>query len=93
MMRTIFELNRCLLLAGAVAIALGLSSFPLAGEGDSLPAVKAAPRPNILYIFTDDQSYRTISAYSGAYRFAETPNIDKLAEHGILFSQAYVGAK
>jgi len=54
---------------------------------------KVLSRPNILYIFTDDQSYRTISCYPGAYAFADTPNIDKLAQKGVLFTQAYIGAK
>lgn len=49
--------------------------------------------PNILYIFTDDQSFRTVSCYPGAYNYANTPNIDRLAEKGIRFEHAYVGAK
>ena len=49
--------------------------------------------PNILYIFTDDQSFRTVSCYPGAYNYAHTPNIDHLAEKGIRFEHAYVGAK
>ena len=50
-------------------------------------------RPNILCIFTDDQSYRTVSRYPGAYKFANTPNIDGLAQNGIRFDNAYIGAK
>ena len=49
--------------------------------------------PNILYIFTDDQSYRTVSCYPRAYNFANTPNIDQLAKRGVRFDQAYIGAK
>jgi len=48
---------------------------------------------NILYIFTDDQSFRTVSCYPGAYNYANTPNIDKLAERGVRFDHAYTGAK
>lgn len=51
------------------------------------------PAPNILYIFTDDQSYRTVSCYPRAYPFANTPNIDSLARRGVRFDQAYMGAK
>ena len=50
-------------------------------------------RPNILYIFTDDQSIRTISCYPQAQPWAHTPNIDKLAEEGVKFSYCYTGAK
>ncbi|MEZ6139163.1 MAG: sulfatase-like hydrolase/transferase [Zavarzinella sp.] len=49
--------------------------------------------PNILYIFTDDQSFRTISCYPRCYSFANTPNIDRLAKQGVRFDQAYIGAK
>lgn len=51
------------------------------------------PTPNILYLFTDDQSYRTVSCYPRAYDFANTPNIDQLARRGVRFDQAYIGAK
>lgn len=53
----------------------------------------AAGKPNILYIFTNDQSFRTVSCYPGAYNYAHTPNIDRLAKTGIRFDQAYIGAK
>ncbi len=56
-------------------------------------AVAKEPTPNILYLFTDDQSYRTVSCYPRAYDFANTPNIDQLAKRGVRFDQAYIGAK
>ena len=49
-------------------------------------------RPNILFIYTDDQSTRTVSAYPDAYPWAKTPNIDALAKEGISFRQAYNGS-
>ena len=39
-------------------------------------SVAASERPNILYIFTDDQSYRTVGCYPGSYDWVKTPNID-----------------
>ncbi len=51
-----------------------------------------AKRPNILFIYTDDHSHRTISAYAEAYPWVRTPNIDKLASQGIRFTAAYNGA-
>lgn len=63
----------------------------LAGLVTSPAVAKSAP--NILYLFTDDQSYRTVSCYPRSYEFARTPNIDLLAERGIRFEQAYMGAK
>lgn len=53
--------------------------------------LSAAERPNILFIYTDDQSYRTISCYPEARDFVKTPNIDALAERGMRFTHAYMG--
>jgi len=51
-----------------------------------------AKRPNILFIYTDDHSHRTVSAYPEAYPWVKTPNIDKLAQRGVRFHAAYCGA-
>jgi arylsulfatase A-like enzyme len=69
-------------------IALILVAFLLAGctGGGSID------KPNILFIYTDDQSTRTVSTYPDAYPWAETPNIDALAEEGIAFRQTYNGS-
>ena len=45
-------------------------------------------RPNILFIMSDDHAYQAISAYSD--RLLQTPNIDRLAREGLLFSNACV---
>jgi arylsulfatase A-like enzyme len=45
-------------------------------------------RPNILFIMSDDHAYQAISAYQD--RLLQTPNIDRLAEEGLLFSNACV---
>ena len=47
-------------------------------------------KPNILFIFSDDLSYRDLSSY-GQEQF-QTPNLDKLAMNGIRFTQAYSGS-
>ncbi len=47
--------------------------------------------PNILYIFTDDQSARSVSCYEEARPWARTPNIDKLADSGMRFTTCYTG--
>ncbi len=46
-------------------------------------------KPNIIYILADDLGYGDLSCY-GQTNFA-TPNIDKLAETGIKFTQHYSG--
>ena len=43
-------------------------------------------RPNIIYIMADDLTTQAISSYGGIYKdIAPTPNIDRLANQGMLF--------
>ncbi|WP_299555249.1 sulfatase [Seonamhaeicola sp.] len=46
------------------------------------------PKPNILFIMSDDHAYQAISAYSN--HLIETPNIDRIADEGMLFTNACV---
>ncbi|MEL6142775.1 MAG: arylsulfatase, partial [Bacteroidota bacterium] len=46
--------------------------------------------PNIIYILADDLGYGDLSCY-GQSKFS-TPNIDRLAREGMLFTQHYSGA-
>lgn len=45
-------------------------------------------RLNIIYIMTDDHAQQMISAYNDKYGY--TPNIDRLAEEGIRFTNSFV---
>jgi len=45
-------------------------------------------RPNILFIMSDDHAYQAISAYSD--QLIQTPNIDRIAKEGMLFTNASV---
>ena len=45
-------------------------------------------RPNILFIMSDDHAYQAISAYG--HGLNKTPNIDRLAEQGAIFTRACV---
>ncbi|MBE7639093.1 sulfatase-like hydrolase/transferase [Salegentibacter sp. BLCTC] len=47
-------------------------------------------KPNIIYILADDLGYGELGAY-GQDKI-ETPNLDALAENGMVFSQHYSGA-
>lgn len=51
----------------------------------------ASSQPNILYIYTDDQSHRTVSCYEEAHPWVRTPHIDELAREGVRFRYAYIG--
>jgi arylsulfatase A-like enzyme len=51
-------------------------------------AAPAARRPNIIFVLSDDHAYQAISAYGS--RLAETPNIDRIAREGAIFTRAMV---
>ena len=65
-------------------------SFFIAGILTPLCAAESE-RPNILFIYTADHSYRTVSAYPQAYPWVKTPTIDRLAREGVRFESAYIG--
>lgn len=71
-------------------LATGTMTFvPL--TADAADRDKADKRPNIIHIMTDDHSFQTISAYGHPIsQLAKTPNIDRLAEEGMIFRKAYV---
>ncbi len=49
--------------------------------------------PNIVFIMADDLGYTDINCFDPLGRtFYETPNIDKLAQQGMKFTQAYTNA-
>ena len=50
---------------------------------------KEKPPPNIIFIVADDLGYGDLSCY-GQNKFS-TPNIDRLARKGMLFTQHYTG--
>ncbi|HDZ07144.1 hypothetical protein LCGC14_0166200 [marine sediment metagenome] len=45
-------------------------------------------KPNIIFIMSDDHAYQAISAYDD--KLLNTPNIDRLAKEGMLFTNASV---
>lgn len=50
-------------------------------------ALRAADRPNILWVVSEDNSATTVGPYGDP--LARTPNIDRLAAGGITFDRAY----
>jgi arylsulfatase A-like enzyme len=63
----------------AIALAVSLVVAPTAS--------RAAPRPNILFLFADDQRADTIAAHGNPH--IATPNLDRLAEVGYSFRSNY----
>ena len=63
----------------------------LAFLGLQIPlAANADDRPNILFIMSDDHAAHAVSAYgSRLAKVAPTPNIDRLAKEGAIFTNAF----
>ena len=63
-----------------------------AGPTEPIPSDEDRP-PNIVFILLDDFGYNDLSTFGGgvADGRVSTPNIDRLAAEGAIFSQAYSG--
>ena len=70
-----------------IALALCLLSLALACATTPRAPVERPTRPSILILLADDLGARDPGVYGSA--FYETPNVDRLAEEGMRFTQAY----
>ena len=64
----------------------GLGMAALSVPGISFAAAKKK-RPNFLFLFTDDQTFRSINALNNPQ--VKTPNIDRLVKNGTAFTHAF----
>ncbi len=81
------EFHRCRTVGLVAGLALLLSLAACSGLTPGLER-GSTTRPNIVLIFVDDLGYNDVS-YNGATEI-ETPNIDRLAREGVVFSSGYV---
>lgn len=65
---------------------IGLGSACLALASSVAATSKPESKPNILFLFADDQCHEAIGAYGSEVK---TPNLDRLAAGGVSFSNAY----
>ncbi len=72
---------------GVLAAATIMCAAPMAGKAAEAP--KAAKKPNILIIWGDDIGQFNISAYNQGMMGYKTPNIDRIAQEGALFTDWY----
>ena len=69
--------------------ALTVSSVLLAGGGATAQAQTSAKQPNIVIIWGDDIGQTDVSAYSMGLMGFHTPNIDRVAKEGMIFTDYY----
>lgn len=56
----------------------------------TLPSLHTADQPNIIFVLADDLGWAELGCYGN--EFHETPNLDRLAQDGMRFTQAYAAA-
>ena len=78
-------MNQKLLLGSALLVGMASTQQALARQKKA----KEQTRPNVVFILADDLGYGDLSCY-GQEKF-ETPNIDRLAQNGMRFTQCYSG--
>ena len=68
----------------ALALCLGVATL-----GQPAHAASDSSKPNILIIMGDDVGYWNISAYNRGMMGYHTPNIDRIANEGAIFTDYY----
>jgi arylsulfatase A-like enzyme len=71
---------------GAAAAGLGALAGPLLAQDTT----RLPPRPNVLFLLSDDHSYPFLSCYGNAN--VKTPNLDRLAAEGMKFHRCFTAA-
>ncbi len=85
-------LTRRNLLIGSTALAAGAvtaASMVGAAAAQAQTAATSGKKPNILVIFGDDIGIPQISAYTMGLMGYRTPNIDRIAKEGAIFTDSY----
>src|SRR5262245_55440682 len=73
----------------SLAVIAALLYGPHVARPAAQTAQAGAKRPNVLVIFGDDIGQTNISAYSMGVVGYRTPNIDRIAREGMLFTDYY----
>jgi arylsulfatase A-like enzyme len=93
-MNTWYEKNR--LTRAGVILTLAVSAASTAAQTTQsptpAPGTSSGAKPNIVYIMADDIGWFNIGAYHQGMMAGRTPNLDKLANEGIRFTDYYAEA-
>jgi arylsulfatase len=89
------DLNRRKMLLGSTTLAAASALGTAAGMQKAVAQAQQASaggRPNILVIMGDDVGWFNIGAYHRGIMSGKTPNLDKLAAGGVIFTDYYAEA-
>ncbi len=83
-------MSRRTFLAGCGAAGLAACGCGNGGENGRDPESSMTRKPNIIHIMADDLGYGDLGCYG--QEMIRTPNIDRLAEEGVRFTDHYAGS-
>lgn len=69
---------------------LGTVSWAMFFSPSGIATGASSQKPNVIFILVDDMGYGDLGCYGNT--FHETPNIDRLAQEGMKFTNAYAAA-
>jgi arylsulfatase A-like enzyme len=79
--------------SGSKELSFAQADFEVAQAGGAKkPAAGSGKKPNIVFIMGDDIGWFNIGAYHRGMMSGRTPNLDKLAAQGMLFTDYYAEA-
>ena len=84
--------SRCCPSGGSQELLLAQADFQIAQASAQKRAPAQGKKPNILFIMGDDVGWFNIGAYHRGIMSGKTPNLDKLASQGLLFTDYYAEA-
>ena len=67
---------------------LALLLLVILANSCKVPKQESLKNPNIVFIMTDDHGTQALSCYDGRYN--RTPNLDRIANEGVMFTRSYV---
>ncbi|WFU03460.1 arylsulfatase [Rhizobium sp. CB3171] len=82
-------ISRRTVLLGGTALVAATAALSSAQGVRTASAQPAGGKPNILVIFGDDIGYWNVSAYNRGMMGYRTPNIDRIAKEGAIFTDLY----
>jgi arylsulfatase A-like enzyme len=85
----VLDRRTMLLGTSTLAAASALSTSLETAQAQQQPSAASGNKPNILVIFGDDIGQTNISAYSFGVVGYKTPNIDRIAKEGMMFTDYY----
>ncbi len=74
----------------SLTVSLGVAQQKKSSTLSTATRTNTVAKPNVVFVFVDDMGYKD-AGYMGS-DYYETPNVDKLAREGMIFTQAYAAA-